>query len=157
MIHLSNEADTINVGKKIAQLASPGDIFILTGDLGAGKTTFSKGFAEGLGISQMIKSPTYTLIKEYDTATIPLYHMDVYRLGEGASDLGLDEYLDGDGVCLIEWGQYIKEDIDWPFIELTFDKTTDDTRILSITHSQAPVLHKQIQQTLHDNKGEKNE
>lgn len=127
-IKLANEDMTKQLAFDIATLSNPQDIFLLTGDLGAGKTTFTKGFAEGLGIKQMIKSPTYTLIKEYDTGRMPLYHMDVYRLSEGATDLGLDEYLEGDGVCVIEWGHLIKEDILTPFIELFLDKVGDNER-----------------------------
>ncbi|MFW7395445.1 tRNA (adenosine(37)-N6)-threonylcarbamoyltransferase complex ATPase subunit type 1 TsaE, partial [Vagococcus fluvialis] len=88
-IHLPNEETTQKLAFDLATLSESGDIFLLIGDLGAGKTTLTKGFAEGLGIKQMIKSPTYTLIKEYETGKLPLYHMDVYRLAEGASDLGL--------------------------------------------------------------------
>lgn len=125
-ILLQNEQETKKLAYDLSLLSQPGDIFLLTGDLGAGKTTFTKGFAEGLGIKQMIKSPTYTLIREYDTGRLPLYHMDVYRLADGASDLGLDEYLEGEGVCIIEWGHLIKEDIYPPYIELFLDKSEKD-------------------------------
>ncbi|MGF2054872.1 tRNA (adenosine(37)-N6)-threonylcarbamoyltransferase complex ATPase subunit type 1 TsaE [Vagococcus fluvialis] len=134
-IHLNNEETTQKLAFDLATLSQSGDIFLLTGDLGAGKTTFTKGFAEGLGIKQMIKSPTYTLIKEYETGKLPLYHMDVYRLGEGASDLGLDEYLEGDGVCIIEWGHLIKEDIYTPYLEFFLDKISDNERELRIESS----------------------
>lgn len=127
-INLANEAETKRLAEAIATLSQAGDIFLLTGDLGAGKTTFTKGFAKGLGIEQMIKSPTYTLIREYETGRLPLYHMDVYRLTDGASDLGLDEYLEGDGVCVIEWGHLIKEDILTPYIEFFLEKTSDVSR-----------------------------
>ena len=80
--------------------AQAGDVIVLTGDLGAGKTTMTKGIALGLGISQMIKSPTYTIIREYPQGRLPLYHMDVYRVEEGADELGLDEYFEGDGYPL---------------------------------------------------------
>lgn len=134
-IHLPNEETTQKLAFDLATLSQSGDIFLLTGDLGAGKTTFTKGFAEGLGIKQMIKSPTYTLIKEYETGKLPLYHMDVYRLTEGASDLGLDEYLEGDGVCIIEWGHLIKEDIYTPYLEFFLDKISDNERELRIESS----------------------
>lgn len=134
-IQLPNEETTQKLAFDLATLSQSGDIFLLTGDLGAGKTTFTKGFAEGLGIKQMIKSPTYTLIKEYETGKLPLYHMDVYRLAEGASDLGLDEYLEGDGVCIIEWGHLIKEDIYTPYLEFFLDKISDNERELQIESS----------------------
>lgn len=134
-IQLPNEEITQKLAFDLATLSEKGDVFLLTGDLGAGKTTFTKGFAEGLGINQMIKSPTYTLIKEYETGKLPLYHMDVYRLGEGASDLGLDEYLEGDGICIIEWGHLIKEDLYTPYLEFFIDKINDNERKLRIQSS----------------------
>jgi len=144
MYHLKNDSDTQQLGEKISQLAQSGDIFLLTGDLGAGKTTFSKGFAKGLGITQMIKSPTYTLIREYDSGRLPLYHMDVYRLEGSGDDLGLDEYLDGDGVCLIEWGEIIKDMIENPFIELIIHKTPEDTRFLTVKNYEFDERYQQI-------------
>ena len=134
-ITLPNEDVTKKLACDLATLSKAGDIFLLTGDLGAGKTTFTKGFAEGLGISQMIKSPTYTLIKEYETGRLPLYHMDVYRLAEGASDLGLEEYLEGDGVCIIEWGHLIKTELYTPYLEIFIDKSSDTERDLRIESS----------------------
>lgn len=130
-----NETQTQQFAFDLATLSQPGDIYLLTGDLGAGKTTFTKGFAKGLGIEQMIKSPTYTLIREYETGRFPLYHMDVYRLTGGAGDLGLEEYLEGDGVCLIEWGTLIREELDLPYLEIIIDKTGDNTRNLKIVPS----------------------
>lgn len=150
-IVLSTEETTMALGEALGKLSLEKDIFILTGDLGAGKTTFSKGFARGLGIEQMIKSPTYTLIREYQTGRLPLYHMDVYRLAEGASDLGLDDYLDGDGVCLIEWGSLIKEEIDLPYIEITLDKTGDHTRSCHITSHLANRRLDDIKKSLKEN------
>lgn len=155
--YLADEKATIDIGKKIAKVANVGDIFLLTGDLGAGKTTFSKGFAQGLGISQMIKSPTYTLIKEYETGSIPLYHMDVYRVGDDASDLGIDDYLDGDGVCLIEWGSLIKNELDWPYIEIFLNKKSDGARSLKIEHENAEKLYQQILELLDDEESNSHE
>lgn len=147
---LSDETQTKQFANDLALLSHPGDIYLLTGDLGAGKTTFTKGFAKGLDIEQMIKSPTYTLIREYEQGKFPLYHMDVYRLTEGASDLGLEEYLEGDGICLIEWGQLIKDDIDVPFFEITLDKVDDHSRLLTLTSSAKELAEKlnQIETTL---------
>ncbi len=89
---------TMAIGQKLAQYLKPQDLILLDGDLGAGKTTFTKGLAKGLGIDRPIKSPTFTIIREYQDGRIPLYHMDVYRLEEGgADDLGLEEYFNGDG------------------------------------------------------------
>ncbi|HCM88539.1 MULTISPECIES: tRNA (adenosine(37)-N6)-threonylcarbamoyltransferase complex ATPase subunit type 1 TsaE [Vagococcus] len=146
-IQLRNEEETKKLAFDIASLSQKGDIFLLTGELGAGKTTFTKGFAQGLGIEQMIKSPTYTLIREYDTGRLPLYHMDVYRLTEGATDLGLDEYLEGDGVCVIEWGQMIIADIFSPYIELFLDKVSNEERAFHMraTSPSATEKMKQLQ------------
>ena len=102
-IVLNNPLETEAIAKIIGQKAQAGDVIVLTGDLGAGKTTMTKGIALGLGISQMIKSPTYTIIREYPQGRLPLYHMDVYRVEEGADELGLDEYFEGDGLSVVEW------------------------------------------------------
>ncbi|MGY3749921.1 tRNA (adenosine(37)-N6)-threonylcarbamoyltransferase complex ATPase subunit type 1 TsaE [Vagococcus acidifermentans] len=132
---VQGEQETLSFGKKLGQFAQAGDVFILTGDLGAGKTTLTKGFAAGLGITQMIKSPTYTLIREYDTGRLPLYHMDVYRLSDGADELGLEEYFEGEGVCVVEWGELIRDMIDVPYIELTLQKIAgdDEQRAIKLT------------------------
>lgn len=100
-----SEKDTFLIGKQFGTQAKAGDIYLLHGDLGVGKTVFTKGFAEGLGIEEPITSPTFTLIQEYMEGRLPFYHFDVYRIGdvEEMYDIGIDEYLSGDGVCLIEW------------------------------------------------------
>ena len=100
-IVLNNPLETEAIAQIIGQKAQAGDVIVLTGDLGAGKTTMTKGIALGLGISQMIKSPTYTIIREYPQGRLPLYHMDVYRVEEGADELGLDEYFEGDGLSVV--------------------------------------------------------
>ncbi|GAB7387810.1 tRNA (adenosine(37)-N6)-threonylcarbamoyltransferase complex ATPase subunit type 1 TsaE [Bacillaceae bacterium] len=100
--------ETQRLAEKMAPLLQPGDVIALEGDLGAGKTTFTQGLARGLGITQVVNSPTFTLIKEY-AGRIPLYHMDVYRLEEEGEDLGFDEYFYGDGVTVVEWPSRIRE------------------------------------------------
>jgi ATPase, YjeE family len=98
-VRVSTPEETMAIGQKIAPLLAPKDIILLDGDLGAGKTTFTKGLATGLGIKRNVKSPTFTIIREYQDGRLPLYHMDVYRLEDGSGDeLGLDEYFNGDGV-----------------------------------------------------------
>ncbi len=102
----SEDADaTIALGNRIARAAKPGAVWALVGGLGAGKTHFTKGVAQGLGIDAAVTSPTFTLIHEYTGGRLPLYHFDFYRLdtAEEALDLGLDEYLDGAGLTIIEW------------------------------------------------------
>lgn len=105
------ERDTFALGKELGERASGGEIYLLHGDLGVGKTVFTKGFAEGIGISEPVTSPTFTIIQEYGDGRIPFYHFDVYRIGdvEEMYDLGYEDYFFGEGVCLIEWASRIKE------------------------------------------------
>lgn len=103
--------ETRRIGRSLASLVSRGDLICLTGDLGAGKTNLVQGLAEGLGITEHITSPTFAIIKEYETGRLPLYHIDVYRL-DGARDLeplGYEDYFFGDGVTAIEWGDKVSE------------------------------------------------
>ncbi|NMD72860.1 tRNA (adenosine(37)-N6)-threonylcarbamoyltransferase complex ATPase subunit type 1 TsaE [Bacillus sp. DNRA2] len=102
--------DTLEFAKRLAQKLQPGAVIALEGDLGAGKTTFTKGLAEGLGISRTVNSPTFTIIKEYQ-GRLPLYHMDVYRVEDSYEDLGFDEYFEGSGVTVVEWAHLIKEQL----------------------------------------------
>jgi tRNA threonylcarbamoyladenosine biosynthesis protein TsaE len=104
---VKSEQETRELGRRLAPLLQPGDVLALEGDLGAGKTTFTQGVAQGLGIETYIDSPTFTLIKEYH-GRLPLYHMDVYRLEGSDEDLGWDEYFYGDGVTLVEWASRIR-------------------------------------------------
>lgn len=129
---LTNRDATIALGKKIGQQLVAGDVLVLDGDLGAGKTTFTKGLAAGLEIPDIIKSPTFTIIHEYQDGRLPLYHMDVYRLENGgAEDLGLEEYFDGDGVSVVEWAEFVEDELPADFLAIHFKRTDDDnTRIL---------------------------
>lgn len=107
-----SEEETKQLASFLAEQLFPGSVVLLEGQLGAGKTTFTKGLAEGLGIKRIIKSPTYTLIREYTDGRLPLYHMDLYRLEEtGAEDLGLDEYFEGDGISVVEWASLVPEEM----------------------------------------------
>ena len=125
--------ETITIAKKLGRQLQAGDVLLLDGDLGAGKTTFTKGLAEGLDIKRYIKSPTFTLIREYPDGRIPLYHMDVYRLEEtGASDLGLEEYFDGDGVSVIEWSQFIAEELPSDYLTIHFNKDVSDDQVRTL-------------------------
>ncbi len=105
-----SEQETEEVGQALAKAANPGDIFCLEGDLGVGKTVFTRGFARGLGVTTpYITSPTFTIIHEYE-GRLPLYHFDVYRVGslEEMDDTGYEEYFFGQGVCLVEWATLVK-------------------------------------------------
>lgn len=106
----NNENETYNIGIKIGKQLKAGDILSLNGDLGAGKTYLTKGIAKGLGIEDYITSPTFTILNEYE-GRIPLYHFDVYRINdvEEMYEIGFEEYLYGNGVCVIEWGSMVEE------------------------------------------------
>lgn len=103
--------ETRALGKKMGEEAKASDVIALTGDLGVGKTVFTKGIAEGLGITEPVSSPTFTILQEYRSGRLPLYHFDVYRIGdpEEMDEVGFDDYVYGDGLCLIEWAELISD------------------------------------------------
>ena len=100
--------ETMSIAMKLADKLEGGEVLLLEGDLGAGKTTFTKGLAKGLHINRNVNSPTFTIIKEYE-GRLPLYHMDVYRLEESDEDLGFDDYFYGSGVTVVEWAHLIED------------------------------------------------
>ena len=104
-------AETHALGKKIGETARPGDVYTLVGDLGVGKTVFTQGIAQGLGIEEPICSPTFTIVQVYEEGRMPFYHFDVYRIGdiEEMDEVGFEEYVMGEGVSLIEWANLIEE------------------------------------------------
>jgi ATPase, YjeE family len=115
--------------KKIANLLQAGDVVVLNGDLGVGKTTLTRGLARGLGIKRNVKSPTFTLIREYKDGRVPLYHMDAYRLESSPDeDLGFDEYFNGDGITIVEWPQFIKDEIPDNHISINIKRLSDTER-----------------------------
>ena len=116
---INNIEDTKKLASIVARIVKKGDVICLNGDLGAGKTTFTKYFAKSLGIDEIVNSPTFNIIKCYFNKNINLYHIDAYRLEDNSFDIGLDEYIYGDGVCVIEWGVFIKDLI--PDNNLTLD------------------------------------
>ncbi|OEH85229.1 tRNA (adenosine(37)-N6)-threonylcarbamoyltransferase complex ATPase subunit type 1 TsaE [Desulfuribacillus stibiiarsenatis] len=128
---------TLNIGNHLGKLLSPGDVITLSGDLGAGKTTMTKGIAKGLGILAPVSSPTFTIIKEYLEGRMPLYHFDIYRLGESAidEDLGYDEYFYGNGVCVIEWSEFIDELIPEERLHIAIRHMEEDDQHRVITFS----------------------
>lgn len=111
IIETNSPKETKELGKKMAERAKPGDVFTLVGDLGVGKTVFTQGIAEGLGIDEPVNSPTFTIVQEYESGRMPFYHFDVYRIGdpEEMDEIGFDDYIYGDGLCLIEWADLIEE------------------------------------------------
>lgn len=125
--------ETRDLASALAALARPGDIIVLAGDLGAGKTAFVQGFGRGLGVVQRITSPTFTLVHVYENGRLPVHHLDVYRLDQlsEALDLGLAEMLDEGGVVLIEWGDAITPVLPHDYLEvrITFGAGDDDRRL----------------------------
>lgn len=119
--------ETTSFSKRLAQLLKPGDVIALEGDLGAGKTTFTKGLAEGLGITRTVSSPTFTIIKEYQ-GNMPLFHMDVYRVKDSFEDLGFDEYFEGVGVTVVEWAHLIKEQLPKQLLSVYLYHTGENER-----------------------------
>lgn len=128
------EKETKELAAKLAATLKPGDVLALEGDLGAGKTTFAKGLAKGLGIAEPIDSPTFTIIKEYE-GKFPFYHMDVYRIEEPEEELGLEEYFFGDGICLVEWASHVKPLLPEETLWLSITVEADGDRRLEFTSS----------------------
>ena len=124
-----NEEELIQWGQRLGKSLQAGDVLVLTGDLGAGKTTFTKGLALGLGISQMIKSPTYTIVREYE-GRLPLYHLDVYRIGDDPDSIDLDDFLFGEGVTVIEWGELLGENLPEDCLKLSLLKKEDGRELV---------------------------
>ncbi|KKF45856.1 tRNA (adenosine(37)-N6)-threonylcarbamoyltransferase complex ATPase subunit type 1 TsaE [Streptococcus uberis] len=124
MFYSENEMELMDFGSQLGKLLKEGDILILTGELGAGKTTLTKGIAKGLDISQMIKSPTYTIVREYQ-GRLPLYHLDVYRIGDDPDSIDLDDFIYGGGVTVIEWGNLLDLSLFDDYLEIVLSKKED--------------------------------
>lgn len=146
-IYLESEAATQLVAEKIGAILKSGDCLVLTGELGAGKTTFTKGIAKGLGIEQMVKSPTYTIVREYRKGRVPLFHMDVYRLEDGGDDLGLEDYFDADGVTIVEWGKLITPELPTTYVELvlSYQEEAQSRKLLISAGPEGQDLLKRIE------------
>ena len=116
--------DTYELGEKIGQMAKPGMVISLTGDLGVGKTVFTQGLAKGLGIEEPVNSPTFTIVQVYEEGRLPLYHFDVYRIGdiEEMDEIGYEDYFYGEGVCLLEWADLIREILPEQMCRVTIEK-----------------------------------
>ena len=134
-IVLKNTEDTAALGKRIADGLKPGSIIALVGPLGAGKTTLAQAIARGLGVSERMSSPTFTIVQEYESGRLPLYHFDVYRVSDEDElfEIGFEEYLHSGGVCLIEWADLIEDILppDTKWIDLSYGDL-DDERICEI-------------------------
>ncbi|MGM0807424.1 MAG: tRNA (adenosine(37)-N6)-threonylcarbamoyltransferase complex ATPase subunit type 1 TsaE [Bacillota bacterium] len=123
--------ETMSFAEKLGSILQKGDVLTLAGDLGAGKTTFTKGLAKGLGVTRTVNSPTFTIIKEY-SGRLPLYHMDVYRLEDSDEDLGFEEYFSGEGVCVVEWAVFIEDYLPEERLELVISHKGDDEREIQL-------------------------
>ncbi len=130
-ITINSIEDTERLAQTIATLVTRGDVLLLHGDLGAGKTTFSQFFGKALGIEQKITSPTFNIIKSYEGKLL-FHHMDCYRLEGAEDDLGFDEYFYGDGVTIVEWPEMIEEFLPEDYIELNLKYIEDSKREIEI-------------------------
>lgn len=131
VVLLQNEAETIALGCKIGSLIKPNSLITLNGDLGAGKTTFTKGLGKGLGITRVINSPTFTILKQYQ-GRLNLSHFDAYRLENQDTDLGFEEIFNSDDVCCVEWSDYIEDILPKERLEIFIKYLDDNSRELSI-------------------------
>ena len=127
-----NYLETIEFGNKVGSLLNSGDVILLAGDLGAGKTTFTKGIGQALGIKRVINSPTFTIVKEYHGA-LDLYHLDLYRLDGLGSDFDLEEYFESDGITVCEWPDNVSEIIPHEYLMVEIFRGESDERIIRFT------------------------
>lgn len=127
------ELDTENLAKAVALHCSAGMVLALDGELGAGKTRFAQALAQALGVQDVVNSPTFTLIKQYEGTRLPFYHMDVYRMtSDEAAELGLDEYFYGDGVTLVEWASRIDDLLPADRLEMHIAHGDDGARLFTL-------------------------
>ena len=129
----SSPEETERIGQALGAVLRPGAVLAYTGDLGAGKTAFTRGLARGLGCTEQVTSPTYTIVNEYLSGRLPLFHFDMYRLtsADDLWDIGWEDYLDRNGVCAVEWSENVAEAMDGA-IRVAIRKTGDNTRVITI-------------------------
>ena len=132
-----SEQETFELGETLGRKAASSEVYTLEGDLGVGKTIFTKGFAHGLGVQEDVVSPTFTIVQEYEDGRLPFYHFDVYRIGdvEEMDEIGYDDYISGEGVCLIEWANLIEEILPEKRTQIVIEKDLEkgfDYRKISI-------------------------
>ena len=125
-----DESDTVSLAENIESEHFPNMVICLNGELGSGKTVFTKSFASALGITEQVTSPTFNIIKEYPNGELPLYHMDVYRIGNNINELGIEEYFDKGGVTIIEWADMIEEYLPKERLDILIKVTGEDTRTI---------------------------
>ena len=129
----NSPAETENLGAALGAILQPGTVLAYEGDLGAGKTAFTRGLARGLGCTDMVTSPTYTIVNEYLSGRLPLFHFDMYRLGSADElwDIGWEDYLDRQGICAVEWSENVREALE-NAITVRIEKISGDSRRITI-------------------------
>ena len=138
-IETMSPEDTFALGERLGAASSSGEVYTLTGDLGTGKTVFTQGFARGLGIAGPVNSPTFTILQVYEEGRIPLYHFDVYRIAdvEEMDEIGYEDCIYGEGVCLIEWADLIEEILPESYVRVIIEKNPEkgfDYRRITLEH-----------------------
>ena len=152
-IRTENDKQTMAIAKKLAESLEPGMTLLLEGDLGAGKTTFTKGIGEGLGVKRIIKSPSYTIIREYQDGRLPLYHIDLYRLDEGeASELGLEEYFDGNGVTVFELASIAPDELPKERVEIKLTPQSENIAHRDVEFRAVGKRYERIMETVNNSK-----
>jgi len=141
IIETYSPEETFQAGKRLGEQAGKGQVYCLDGDLGVGKTVFTQGFAKGLGIQNDVNSPTFTIIQQYEEGRLPLYHFDVYRIGDISEmdEIGYEDCFYGEGVCLIEWASLVEEIIPETAIEIRIEKDLEkgfDYRKITVEERQ---------------------
>ena len=137
-ITTKDEMDTLLLAQNIESEKFPDMVICLIGELGSGKTVFVKGFAQALGINETITSPTFTIVKEYESGELPLYHMDVYRLEDNKDNVGLTDYFNKGGITIIEWADMIESELPEERLDIRFRVVDENTRVLTfIPHGKA--------------------
>ncbi len=135
VIETHGEKETAEYAASFAGELKSGAFVALRGGLGAGKTAFTRGIAQGLGVKEPVVSPTFTLLRVYESGRLPLYHFDVYRIGdaEELAEIGFSEYADAQGVCVCEWADLIEEELPEERIDIVIERVDDDTRKIVVT------------------------
>ena len=134
MEYISNSpAETEKIGASLGKIIKPGTVIAYRGDLGAGKTAFTRGLARGLGSTELVTSPTYTIVNEYLGGRCPLFHFDMYRLASSDDlwDIGWEDYLDRNGICAVEWSENVEDALEDPII-ITIEKLGEESRRITI-------------------------
>ena len=128
-----SERETEQIGERLARVLRAGDVVAMSGDLGAGKTVLIRGLARGLGVTARVTSPTYTIVREYD-GRLPLYHLDVYRIGNDPDSIDLDDFLYGDGVTVIEWGNLLDTQLLDDYLDIQLTASGDGRKLDFVAH-----------------------